>query len=126
MAEFGGSLYSDLLRYYGVDLQDMLGSAPTLSPARVLALVENLPLESATSCFLRDTEDGVGWSVDSYLLAAAVDAVREGTFVNMQVRTKKKLPKVERLSVPGVVKESKQVNSFVKMAQAQLAKSRRQ
>lgn len=124
MEEAGSELYSDLLRYYGVDMQDMLTEPPKLSPRRVLALVSQLPMESATSCHLRDVKDGVGWSDNTYLLAAVYDAVREGTFTNIQVRTKKKLSPLERLSVPGIQKEKKS-NQFVRMAQQQLAMSRR-
>lgn len=90
-----------------------------------MVLVQGLPMESATSCALRKVKSGVGWSTDSYLLAYIFDAVREGTFANIQVRTKKKLKPLERLAVPGVETEKKEtVNSFVRMAQQQFAKSR--
>ncbi|UBI10053.1 hypothetical protein LA324_05440 [Corynebacterium coyleae] len=74
---------------------------------------------------LRGVENSYGWTVNTYLTAALIDAVRENTYANMQVRTKKRLPKPEKLPVPGV-KQKKKVNNFVAMAQAQLAKAGRQ
>jgi len=73
---------------------------------------------------LRGSEDAAGWGTTEYLLAAVIDAVQYGTFANMQVRTKKKLPRPERLPVPGL-KKTKKVNNFVAMAQAQYAKAGR-
>lgn len=122
MEECGASVYSDLLYYYGVDLRDMVAPEPTLSPRRVLALVENLPMESTTSCILRGVKDGVGWSNNTYLLAAIHDSVMENTFTNVQVRTKKRLTPPERLPVPGVEREKKKKNSFVAAAQKFFAK----
>lgn len=117
-------VFSDLLREYGVHLGGVVADPPTLSPSEALALIENLPEDSRTLALLRGMEDSYGWTVDTYLTAALIDAVRENTYANMQVRTKKSLPKPEKLPVPGVERKKK-VNSFVAMAQAQLAKAGR-
>lgn len=117
-------MYSDLMREYGVHLGGVVADPPTLSPSEALTLIENLPEDSRTLSLLRGLEDSYGWTVDTYLTAALIDAVRENTYANMQVRTKKRLPKPEGMPVPGV-KRKKKVNNFVAMAQAQLAKAGR-
>lgn len=50
------------------------------------------------------------------MLASLIDAVRENTYANMQVRTRKKLKQPTPVKVPGAKK--KQANSFLRMAQA--------
>ena len=124
LGEHAGCIYADLRRYYGVDVSGVLADPPSISPAEVLALIENLPIESATQAERRNQPDSVGWSTADYLAAMAVDAVRENTFANMQVRTKKKLKPPEKLPVPGQ-KPRKKANSFVAMAQAQYRKAGR-
>lgn len=121
----GSALYADLLREYGFDLLDLFREDPP-SPKYILGLVENLPPHSQTSNILRDTPEGFGWDTSSYLLASIVNSVREGTFANMQVRTKKKLSPPEPVFTPGTEKQKKnKPNKFVQMAQAQLAKRQR-
>lgn len=79
-----------------------------------------------TSCILRDEEDAYGWGTTEYLLAAVANSVREGTFVNMQVRTKKRLQPIDPIEVPGLKKKKdRPANNFVRVAQAQLAKQMR-
>lgn len=100
----------------------MFQSEPTTTPSLVLALIENLPTHSATSAKLRDVPESAGWDTNAYLAAALIDSVRDGTFVNMQVRTKKKLKPFERVQLPGAeggksTQSKKPVNMFVKMAQ---------
>lgn len=107
-----------------MDLRDLFTGGTT--PRLVLQLVENLPPHYRSSAILRDDEGSYGWRNETYLVAAVVNAVQEGTFANMQVRTKKKLPSPERLKVPGAEeKKSKPANAFVQMAQAQLASAQR-
>lgn len=124
--EAGSFLYADLLSEYGFDLRDIYSEDPP-SPKWVLGLVEALPHERRTSCILRDSEESYGWDTNSYLLASIVNSVKEGTFVNMQVRTKKKLPAFDPIEVPGVKKKKsgKPANRFIQMAQAALAKQQR-
>lgn len=121
--EHGGSVYADLRRYYGVDLSGVVADPPTISPAEVLALVENLPAESMTVSLEQGIPEAVGWGLSEHLLASVVDAVRENTFANMQVRTKKKLKAPDRIPVPGR-KVEKKPNKFLAMARAQFAKGR--
>lgn len=124
MDKAGAAIYADVLRDYGVDL---LGLATgEISPRRALVLIEGLASHTRASASLRDAEEESGWRTETYLAAAIYDAVREGTYTNMQVRTKKKLTPPKPLSVPGASKKKKPTaNRFVKMAQAQLAQAQR-
>lgn len=111
-----------------MDLLDLFREENPLSPKRALALIEGLPIETMTSALLREEPDSYGWGTETYLLAAGINAVREGTFVNMQVRTKKKLAPPDLVVTPGseaARDKHKPANAFVKMAQAQLAKQDR-
>ena len=116
-------MYADFRRFYGVDLSGVVADPPTLSPSEALALVENLPPESMTSSLSRDQPDAFGWGTAEHLLASLIDAVRENTFANMQVRTKKKLKAPERLPVPGR-KVEKKPNQFLAMARRQFLSRR--
>lgn len=116
-------MYADCLRFYRVDLTGLVSDPPALSPAEALALVENLPPDSMTSALVRGQQDTYGWGTSDYLLASVVDAVRENTFANMQVRTKKKLKAPDKLPVPG--REAvKKPNNFLAMARAEFMKRR--
>ena len=121
-------MYADLLREYGVDLRELLSEEPTTTPTLVLALIEELPFSSRTSALLRDSPDSAGWDTSDYLTAALIDSVRDGTFANMQMNSKKKLQPFERVPIPGVEKkpEKKPVNNFVRMAQMALAEAQKQ
>lgn len=121
----GDVIYSDLLSVFGVDLLDLVSKDRPLSPRRVIALIENLPPTSRTSTTLAEVPDAYGWGVNEYLLAGLIDSVREGTFTNVQVRSKKKLKPFDPFPTPGAKKKSrKSTNLFVAMAQAQLSKSK--
>lgn len=127
MDKAGTALVADLRREYGFDLRELLSEDPP-SPRYVLGLIEELPPNYKTSAILRDEIEGYGWDTTAYLLAAIANSVREGTFVNMQVRTKKKLQPIDPIKVPGLEKKKKEkqpANNFVRMAQAQLAKTMR-
>lgn len=114
--EYGSELYSDLLRYYGVDVVGLVSEPPALSPAQALALIEGLPLGSSFAAKAGGVPDSAGWDTNSFMLASLIDAVRENTYANMQVRTKKKLKRPDPVKVPGA-RPKKAGNSFVKMAQ---------
>lgn len=113
--QHGASVYADLRRYYGVDLSGLVADPAALTPAEAFALVENLPPESSTAAAVRSEPDAAGWSTTEFLLASVVDAVRENTFANMQVRTKKRLKPPGKLPVPGR-KVEKKPNQFLAMA----------
>ena len=79
-------------------------------------MIEGLPLGSSFGALAGGVPDSAGWDTSAYMLASLIDAVRENTYANMQVRTKKKLKQPTPVRVPGAKK--KQSNSFLKMAQA--------
>lgn len=110
-------MYADLLRYYGVDVVGLFKDPPELSPVETLALIEGLPLGSTFGALAGEIPDSAGWDTNSYMLASLIDAVRENTYANMQVRTKKKLKQPTPVKVPGA-KPKKRSNSFLMMAQA--------
>lgn len=85
-------------------------------------------MSTRTSALLRDSPESVGWNTSDYLTAALIDSVRDGTFANMQMNSKKKLQPFERVPLPGVEKkpEKKPVNNFVRMARAALAEAHKQ
>lgn len=121
----GGALYADVLREYGVDLGGLVSDPPSLSPAEALALVENLSPGSYSSAILRGEEDGYGWGTTEVLLAGVIDAIKEGTFSNIQVRTKKKLKPPEPIPVPGRRVKPK-VNNFLAAAKAYAKQAERE
>jgi len=63
--EDDGSLESDLLRYWGVDLLDLWRGGLTVR--RLSKLVATLPADSATSRRHSNTENG--WDIHAFLLA---------------------------------------------------------
>ena len=115
---YGAALYADLRRYYGVNVVGLFSDPPELSPAEVLALIEGLPLGSTFAALAGGVPDSAGWDTNSYMLASVIDAVRENTYANMQVRTKKKLKQPTPVAVPGSKPRKKNQNSFLRMAQA--------
>lgn len=100
-----------------MDVVGLLKEPPEISPAQTLALIEGLPLGSTFGALAGGVPDSAGWNTNSYMLASLIDAVRENTYANMQVRTKKKLKQPTPVKVPGA-KPPKKTNSFLKMAQA--------
>lgn len=117
-------MYADLLREYGVDLRELFSEVDPLTPRRALALIENLPTSSRTFALWNDSPESYGWGTQEYLLAGVIDSVREGTFTNIQVRSKKKIQPFEPFPTPGVQKKKKEkpVNAFIAMAQAEFYK----
>lgn len=119
----GTEIYADLLSHYGVNVSGVVADPPEISPSEVLALIENLPAGSAALAVVSGVTDSVGWTTETYLIASLIDAVKENTFANMQVRVKKRLQRPERTPVPGMA-PAKKKNSFVAMAQAQFRAAR--
>lgn len=121
-------MYADVLREYGVDLRGLFTTPAEITPKLALALVEHLPSSSSSSATLREVPDSHGWDTNSYLISTLINAVRDNTYVNMQVRTKKKLKPFPPVEVPGVSnkKKKKPVSGFVRMAQAMRAQAQTQ
>ncbi|MEU9871104.1 hypothetical protein AB0C87_24955 [Actinomadura sp. NPDC048021] len=88
----GGEIYADLLARYGVDIHGIFdGSLP---PKHALALVEALPLDSATVLAMRGGPDFYGWDRHAYLIADLIDAVLHLHHVTVAANSKnpKKVP----------------------------------
>lgn len=77
---------ADFLRYYGLDLRDLVRGK--LSPKRALALVEGLPTDSAYAVALRGPEH-TGWDRQAYISADIFDAVMTLTYVMLRVNSDK-------------------------------------
>ncbi len=85
----GGEVYADLLRYYGVDVHGILDG--TLPPRHALALVEYLPIDSATAVARRGGPEFSGWDRQAYLTADLIDAVLHLHHVTVAANSRKKI-----------------------------------
>lgn len=60
------------------------------SPAQLIALVRNLPIESRTVAALRGGEQFVGWGVDRYMMAQLIDSVNSTAYAVVASNSKRK------------------------------------
>lgn len=75
---YGAGLYADLLRYYDVDLTEVIrGNGP--APLLVMALVRGLPDTSTTIGLVHGGYKHVGWGQDRHMLADLIDAIQQNT-----------------------------------------------
>ncbi|WP_411140104.1 hypothetical protein [Streptomyces sp. x-80] len=79
----GAALRADLQRYYDLDLADLWRGA--LTPRRAWQLTEHLPPDSALAASLAGGLEHRGWTVQTHLLAALLDAVRFADANNVRV-----------------------------------------
>lgn len=76
--EYGEGLYPDLMRYYDVDLVDVInGDGP--SPALVILLVRGLPDTSVTAALAAGGFEHIGWGADRHISADIYDAISQNT-----------------------------------------------
>lgn len=71
--DHGPAVLADLLRYYGVDLRDLWRDGTDLTPRYVFWLVEHLPADSATYAAMKGGAEYRPWTIETYLLAQAVN-----------------------------------------------------
>jgi hypothetical protein len=64
---------ADLQRFYNLDLRDLWREDTTLTPRYVLWLVEHLPPESATIASMKGGPEHRPWTIETFLLAQAVN-----------------------------------------------------
>lgn len=121
----GEALLADFLRYYYLDLRDVLVPGSGLTARRALALIRQLPPESATVAELRGGPEFRGWGPDRYLTARLIEAV-EGHFHAFVSANSKKKPKApERVDRPDFrAQQRKNGNTFRAMAARRLAAAR--
>mgnify|MGYP007086239350 CR=1 FL=1 len=86
---------ADLQHYYGLPLADLFTGL--LSFRRLLALVRNLPEDSA----IYRSERGP-WGLIEQLLAALVDETRVGNWQRAQIHTKERLKPPKPIDRPGI------------------------
>jgi hypothetical protein len=120
--QYGEYLVADLKRFYNVDLADVIDGAGGLSPRRVLAYIQSLPMESATHAAVRGGDQFRGWDMHTYLLAQIIDSIRENTHTFVSANSKKK-PKAPE-PFPRPEKKRQKGNLFSTMARAAFLKNR--
>lgn len=113
----GEQLLRDFFLYYNLDLRDVMVPESRLTPRTCVALIKQLPEESATIAELRGGSQFVGWGTDRYLLAQMVDSLRENSWILAAVNSKHKPKRPELLPRPGKSAAKKQ-NQFAAMARA--------
>ena len=86
----GEAILADLQHYYRLDLRDVLRPGSGVTARRALALVRQLPPESATAAELRGGPEFRGWGPDRYLTALLIDAVQANTFAFVAANSKRK------------------------------------
>jgi hypothetical protein len=92
-----------------------------MSPAQIIVLIRQLPLESRTVAMRRGGEDFLGWGVDRYMQAQLLDAVQMTTHAVVQSNSKKKVKAPKPVYRPG--KKPKVANPFrTKLEAAKRAK----
>lgn len=87
--EHGSALIYDWQAHYGrdlrADLADLCSSSPRLTPWWVLALVAELPDDSALAASVAGDRAHRGWTFDRHLLAGIFDAVQVNTYATARV-----------------------------------------
>jgi hypothetical protein len=105
---------ADLQRYYGVNFVDLFRPGTELTWRRFMVLFGQLPSDSATLTFIRNSipEDELAarrndpkrapWSPTESLLATVVDELRTVVWMYAQAHSKAKIPRPEPIERPGV------------------------
>jgi hypothetical protein len=96
----GAALLADFHRFYRIDLAAALFGEEPVAPRLLLALVEELPDESAFAAAVRGGPHHRGWTVTAHLLAAVIDAVHEAAWVTAQANSKRRLRRPRRFPRP--------------------------
>lgn len=95
LTEYTGEVEADLQRFYGLQLSDAYTGL--LSWRRLLALITNLPEESALG------RRRIGpWGLVEQLLAATVDELRVANWQRAQMGTKERIKPPKQIPRPGV------------------------
>lgn len=74
--------------YYGLNLVKELGDG--MSPAQIVVLIRQLPLESRTVASFRGGEEFLGWGVDRYMMAQLTDSIQNTTYAVVAANSKRK------------------------------------
>ncbi|MFB7420779.1 hypothetical protein ACFC1L_40085 [Streptomyces sp. NPDC056210] len=118
--ERGGEISADLLRFYGVDIHGLFTGE--YSPRFIVALVENLPIESSTySTRIAEGDRGnVGWDRNTYVMADLVDAINilHTSLVRVNTSNPKKVKDPEPYERPGMKERKRKANTSNPFANA--------
>ena len=87
--KYGEYLVADFQSEYGLNLIREIRAG--MSPAHIIVLVRQLPLESRTIAHMRGGEDFVGWGMERYMQAHLIDAVQSVGYAVAQSNSKKKV-----------------------------------
>ncbi|TCO56911.1 D site-binding protein [Actinocrispum wychmicini] len=120
----GEEILADLQHYYQVDLRDVLVEGSGLTARRALALVRQLPPESATAAMLRGGPEFRGWGPDRYLTALLIDAVQANTYAFIAANSKRKPPPPHPIERPDN-RPQRRGGGFAAMAADRIAAVRR-
>lgn len=115
--EFGEAITADFQSEYGLNIVREIEQG--MSPAQIIVLIRQLPLESRTVSARRGGDDFIGWGVDRYMTAQLIDAVQMTTHAVVQSNSKKKVRAPKPVYRPG--KKPKVANPF----RTQLEKAKR-
>ncbi|AIG78467.1 Hypothetical protein AJAP_28145 [Amycolatopsis japonica] len=119
---YGEYILADFQQYYRIDLADVLRPGSGLSARRALALLRQLPIESATVAQLRGGPEFRGWGITQYLLADLVDAVQFNTHAFISANSKKKPKPPQPFDRPeSRAKRKRGSNSFAAMAMRRIS-----
>jgi hypothetical protein len=86
--KYGECILADFQSEYGVNLVEEIRAG--MSPAQIISLIRQLPMESRTIAQLRGGDDFRGWGIDRYMLAQLLDAVQGTTYAVVASNSKKK------------------------------------
>jgi len=121
ISEFPEALEADLQRYYGLDFVRFFRPGSGLSWRKLLALIDNLPPESALNTAVRNItpEERLAanagdpvkarWSTVESLLAALIDEVRQVSWMYASSHSDKAIARPQPIRRPGVSTKSRRL-----------------
>lgn len=116
-------MIADFREYYNIRILDVLRFDGSLPIWEAAILAKQLPLTSRLKTMLQGGDEYFGWSLDTYLLAAVLDAVNAHAYAFVQANTKKKVKAPRPVPRPGDAERKKQKalnNPFAMQVNAQM------
>lgn len=110
-------MFADFREYYGLRLTDVLRFDGSLPIPEAAILARQLPPTSRTMAAIQGGDEFRGWSIDTYLLAALVDALNTNTFAFVKANTKKRVKEPRPVPRPGDAERRKRENASNPFAQ---------
>jgi hypothetical protein len=110
-------MFADFREYYGLRLTDVLRFDGSLPVREAAVLARQLPLDSRTHAAVQGGSEYRGWTIDTYLLAALVDALNTNTFAFVKANSKKRVKEPRPVPRPGDAERRKRENASNPFAQ---------